>query len=96
MRYDLKKYCTRDGGLAWYLAFQHPCANLARLGVVVPEAVLAQTLALHGNLALGVAKDIHLLESILGTKDLNRTAVKMAGHCKSPVHAGFEWFAVET
>lgn len=59
------------------------------LGVVVPEAVLAQTLALHGNLALGATTDIHLLESISEIKDLNRTAVTMPGHCKLPVHAGF-------
>lgn len=66
------------------------------LGVVVPEAVLAQTLALHSNLALGAAKDIHLLESIPEIKEFGRTAGKMAGHCKIPVHAGFEWFAAET
>ena len=63
------------------------------LGIVVPEAVLAQTLALHSNLALGVAKEIHLLESIPGIKEFGHTAGKTAGHCETPVHAGFEWFA---
>jgi len=66
------------------------------LGVVVSGAVLTQTLALHSNLALGVAKVIHLLQSISEIKDLNRTAITMPGHCKSPVPAGFQWFAVET
>ena len=39
----------------------HPCAHLARLlalEIVVPEAVVPQTLALHGNLALNVTRGV--------------------------------------